>query len=87
MAQLRTDSQDDAPTKEASSLRKRLLEDFAHYDALAKRIRKIPTPNGKGSSQERVQLAIGSRANIFLQKNMFPLQVRVHNSNLIGISN
>ena len=68
-------SNDDQPTKEASAARKRLLEAFAQYDALAKRIRKIPCPGGKGSSQDRVQTAIVTRANLFLQKNMFPLQV------------
>ncbi|KAJ7349165.1 FYVE zinc finger-domain-containing protein [Mycena albidolilacea] len=62
------------PTKEASAARKRLLEAFAQYDALAKRIRNLPTPNGHGSSQERVQIAVMTRANLFLQKNMFPLQ-------------
>ncbi|KIK95737.1 hypothetical protein PAXRUDRAFT_826719 [Paxillus rubicundulus Ve08.2h10] len=66
---LNSDSQ---PTKEASAIRKRILGDFASYDVLSKRIRAIPcTP---GSSQERVQLAIQTRANFFLQKNMFPLQ-------------
>ncbi|TFK42702.1 hypothetical protein BDQ12DRAFT_598244 [Crucibulum laeve] len=64
----------DQPTKEASAARKRLLEAFAQYDALSKRIRKLPCPNGPGSSQDRVQMAILTRANIFLQKNMFPLQ-------------
>ncbi|KAJ7461016.1 FYVE zinc finger-domain-containing protein [Mycena galericulata] len=64
------------PTKEASAARKRLLEAFAQYDSLAKRIRNLPTPNGRGSSQERVQIAVMTRANLFLQKNMFPLQVR-----------
>ncbi|KIM87520.1 hypothetical protein PILCRDRAFT_815045 [Piloderma croceum F 1598] len=71
---LLTLSHDDQPTKEASAARKRLLEAFAQYDALAKRIRKIPCLGGKGSSEDRVQLAILSRANLFLQKNMFPLQ-------------
>lgn len=73
----RIHSNDDQPTKEASAARKRLLEAFAQYDALAKRIRKIPCPEGKGSSQDRVQAAIVMRANLFLQKNMFPLQVTV----------
>ncbi|KAF7359294.1 FYVE-type domain-containing protein [Mycena sanguinolenta] len=63
---------DSQPTKEASAARKRLLEAFAQYDALAKRIRNLPTPNGPGSSQERVQIAVMTRANLFLQKNMFP---------------
>ncbi|KAF7978690.1 hypothetical protein HWV62_44947 [Athelia sp. TMB] len=67
-------SHDDQPTKEASAARKRLLEAFGQYDALSKRIVKIPCPGGKGSSQDRVQRAILSRANLFLQKNMFPLQ-------------
>ncbi|KAJ7261297.1 FYVE zinc finger-domain-containing protein [Mycena haematopus] len=62
------------PTKEASVARKRLLEAFTQYDALAKRIRNLPTTNGPGSSQERVQIAVMTRANLFLQKNMFPLQ-------------
>ncbi|KAL5529681.1 hypothetical protein ACEPAG_5666 [Sanghuangporus baumii] len=65
---------DEAPTKEASAARKHLLECFADYDAIAKRIRKIPCPGGSGSSQDRVQAAIVARANMFLQKNMFPLQ-------------
>ncbi|KAL1729263.1 FYVE zinc finger-domain-containing protein, partial [Schizophyllum commune] len=71
---LLTLSHDDQPTKEASIARKRLLEAFAQYDALAKRIRKMPCPGGPGSSQDRVQAAILNRASAFLQKNMFPLQ-------------
>ncbi|KAI0035942.1 FYVE zinc finger-domain-containing protein [Vararia minispora EC-137] len=66
---------DERPTHEASAARRRLVEAFAQYDAVAKRIRKLPTP-GPGSSQERVQAAILARANVFLQKNMVPLQVR-----------
>ncbi|KAI6038458.1 hypothetical protein EDC04DRAFT_3022518 [Pisolithus marmoratus] len=69
---LSTLSNDNQPTKEASTARKRLLNAFAEYDALSKRIRNLPCP--PGSSQDRVQLAILTRANIFLQKNMFPLQ-------------
>lgn len=64
----------DQPTKDASAARKRLLDSFAQYDKLSKRIRALPCPNGPGSSQDRVQAAIMTRANIFLQKNMFPLQ-------------
>ncbi|KAJ7197138.1 FYVE zinc finger-domain-containing protein [Mycena pura] len=67
-------SHDSQPTKEASAVRKRLLEAFTQYDSLAKRIRNLPTTNGRGSSQERVQIAVMTRANLFLQKNMFPLQ-------------
>ncbi|KAI0312178.1 FYVE zinc finger-domain-containing protein [Amylostereum chailletii] len=70
---LLTLSNDDRPTAEASAARKRLLEAFAQYDAIAKRIRRLPTP-GPGSSQDRVQAAIVTRANVFLQKHMFPLQ-------------
>ncbi|KIP08146.1 hypothetical protein PHLGIDRAFT_69866 [Phlebiopsis gigantea 11061_1 CR5-6] len=65
---------DERPSPEASLARKRLLEAFAQYDALAKRIRKLPCQGGPGGSQDRVQQAIVTRANIFLQKNMFPLQ-------------
>jgi len=70
---LLTLSSDDRPTAEASAARKRLLEAFAQYDALAKRIRVLPT-SGPGSSQDRVLAAVHTRANIFLQKHMFPLQ-------------
>ncbi|XP_006458227.1 hypothetical protein AGABI2DRAFT_115236 [Agaricus bisporus var. bisporus H97] len=67
-------NQDGNPTKEASAARKRLLEAFAQYDALAKKIKQLPCPNGPASSQGRIQAAILMRANLFLQKNMFPLQ-------------
>jgi len=67
-------SKHERPTPEASAARKRLLEAFGQYDALAKRIRQLPAPGGPGSSQDRIQGAIASRANQFLQKNMFPLQ-------------
>ena len=66
---------DEAPSKEAVAVRKHLLQCFADYDTIAKRIRKIPCPGGPGSSQDRIQTAILTRANAFLQKNMFPLQV------------
>ncbi|KAK7449662.1 carboxypeptidase Y-deficient [Stygiomarasmius scandens] len=60
------------PTHEATVARKRLLELFAQYDALSKRIRSLPCK--PGSSQDRVQLAVMTRANFFLQQHMFPLQ-------------
>ncbi|PIL24175.1 hypothetical protein GSI_13928 [Ganoderma sinense ZZ0214-1] len=60
------------PTPEATAARKRLLEAFAQYDAIAKRIRQLPCP--QGGSQDRIQGAVIARANLFLQKNMFPLQ-------------
>lgn len=69
---LLTLSNDDQPTKEASAARKRLLDAFAQYDAFAKRIHAIPC--NTGSSQNHVQLAVLNRANLFLQKHMFPLQ-------------
>ncbi|KAI0636775.1 FYVE zinc finger-domain-containing protein [Trametes polyzona] len=65
-------SKQERPTPEASAARKRLLEAFAQYDALAKRIRKLPC--APGSSQDRIQNAVLTRANLFLQKHMFPLQ-------------
>jgi hypothetical protein len=71
-------SSDERPTAEASGARKRLLDAFAQYDALAKRIRALPT-SGPGSSQDRVLAAVHTRANIFLQKHMFPLQVSIRN--------
>ncbi|KAF8636575.1 hypothetical protein AX17_003386 [Amanita inopinata Kibby_2008] len=64
----------DQPTKDASSMRKRLLEAFAQYDSLSKQIYQLPCPNGSKSSQHRVQMAVLARANIFLQKKMFPLK-------------
>ncbi|PPR08087.1 hypothetical protein CVT24_010548 [Panaeolus cyanescens] len=67
-------SHQEQPTKEASTSRRRLLDSFVQYDKLSKRIRSLPCPNGPGSSQDRVQMAILNRANAFLQKNMFPLQ-------------
>ncbi|PWN91462.1 hypothetical protein FA10DRAFT_300073 [Acaromyces ingoldii] len=69
--------------RDAAQARKQLLANFANYDALAKRIRALPvvsppgaTPAGTGapSAQKRVQEAIWTRANLFLQQNMFPLQ-------------
>ncbi|KAF8580862.1 hypothetical protein K439DRAFT_1355750, partial [Ramaria rubella] len=56
----------------SAEMRKRLLDAFASYDRLARRIQALPTP--RGGSQERVQGAIVARANLFLQTNMFPLQ-------------
>lgn len=66
---------EERPAADVSAARKRLVDAFAQYDALAKRIRTLPCPAGQNSSQDRIQMAIVSRANLFLQKNMFPLQV------------
>ncbi|EJD52941.1 hypothetical protein AURDEDRAFT_54312 [Auricularia subglabra TFB-10046 SS5] len=57
---------------EAKAARKRLLDAFADYDTLSKRILGLPC--APASSQERVQTAIRTRANLFLQQHMFPLQ-------------
>ncbi|KAI0780731.1 FYVE zinc finger-domain-containing protein [Trametes elegans] len=67
-------SKEERPAPEASAARKRLLEAFGQYDALAKRIRKLPCK--PGSSQDRIQNAVLARANLFLQQHMFPLQAR-----------
>jgi rabenosyn-5 len=75
-------SSDGRPAPEASAARKRLLDAFAQYDALAKRIRVLPT-SGPGSSQDRVLAAVHTRANIFLQKHMFPLQVSTNSDALV----
>ncbi|KAH9934700.1 FYVE zinc finger-domain-containing protein [Fomitopsis serialis] len=71
---LEKDIEDSLPQFQELMLTLRLLEAFGQYDALAKRIRQLPAPSGPGSSQDRIQGAIASRANLFLQKNMFPLQ-------------
>lgn len=64
--------------RDAAQARKQLLLNFANYDALAKRIRALPvlasstSGNGGGatSGQKRVQEAIWTRANLFLQQNV-----------------
>ncbi|SNX82607.1 related to vacuolar segregation protein PEP7 [Melanopsichium pennsylvanicum] len=66
--------------RDAVQARKQLLANFATYDELAKRIRALPVGdkcNAVGHSdaaQERIQHAIFTRANLFLQQNMLPLQ-------------
>lgn len=69
--------------RDAVQARKQLLANFATYDELAKRIRALPVGGDKSSTasggggdaaQERVQHAIFTRANLFLQQNMLPLQ-------------
>lgn len=61
-----------ANTSSTAAARKSLLDRFHEYDRLAKRLRALPCP--PGGSQERVQIAVATRANLFLQKHMFPLQ-------------
>jgi len=68
---------DNVPSPEAALSRKNLLQAFADYEALAKRIRFLPINGTPGLSQERIQKAIGNRAALFLQKNMVPLKVFV----------
>ncbi|KAJ3818837.1 FYVE zinc finger-domain-containing protein [Lentinula raphanica] len=76
-------------TATAATERKHLLQVFAKYDALAKRIRNLPPSNGNKripgskdvkkdgglSSQERVQAAIAVRAARFLEVRMVGLGV------------
>ncbi|KAG8984082.1 carboxypeptidase Y-deficient [Tulasnella sp. JGI-2019a] len=56
----------------AASARKELLEQFAEYDAVSKRIRALPCVIG--GSQDRMQMAMATRANLFLQQHMLPLK-------------
>lgn len=60
----------------ASQARKELLSRFARYDRLAKKIRALPpvVQDTVSTTQERLQQAIYTKAMVFLQKNMFPLQ-------------
>uniref|UniRef100_V5E7D5 FYVE-type domain-containing protein n=2 Tax=Kalmanozyma brasiliensis (strain GHG001) TaxID=1365824 RepID=V5E7D5_KALBG len=63
--------------RDAVSARKQLLANFATYDELAKRIRALPVADKDSAgdaAQERIQYAIFTRANLFLQQNMLPLQ-------------
>ncbi|TKY84910.1 hypothetical protein EX895_005990 [Sporisorium graminicola] len=67
--------------RDAVQARKQLLANFATYDELAKRIRALPVVDrdstgaaGSDAAQERIQHAIFTRANLFLQQNMLPLQ-------------
>lgn len=61
--------------RDAVQARKQLLANFASYDELAKRIRALKSEeNGGDAAQERIQHAIFTRANLFLQQNMLPLQ-------------
>ncbi|PWN48491.1 FYVE-domain-containing protein [Violaceomyces palustris] len=61
--------------RDAAQARKQLLANFANYDELAKRIRKLPVPSKSvDAAQERLQHAIWTKANLFLQQNMLPLK-------------
>ncbi|CAE6449112.1 unnamed protein product [Rhizoctonia solani] len=61
-----------ASTSTTAAARKSLLDRFHEYDRLAKRLRALPCQ--PGGSQEKVQIAVATRASVFLQKHMFPLQ-------------
>ncbi|KIK63566.1 hypothetical protein GYMLUDRAFT_40612 [Collybiopsis luxurians FD-317 M1] len=70
-----------ALTATAAAERKRLLQSFAAYDAITKKIRSLPCKDTKGGSlktaerhsQERVQAAIGLRGARFLEARMVGL--------------
>ncbi|KAI3629244.1 hypothetical protein CBS9595_000316 [Malassezia furfur] len=61
---------------DAAQARKELLVRFTRYDQLARKLRTLPPTVDRqpSAAQERLQLAIYTRATLFLQKHMFPLQ-------------
>ncbi|UZJ57088.1 hypothetical protein CBS101457_006408 [Exobasidium rhododendri] len=64
-----------SPNKEetdAAQARKQLLANFANYDLVAKKIRNLD--DAGNVSLARIKMAIWTKANLFLQQNMFPLQ-------------
>ncbi|CAE6521930.1 unnamed protein product [Rhizoctonia solani] len=69
---LKNGTHSNVSTSTTAAARKSLLDRFHEYDRLAKRLRALPCQ--PGSSQERVQVAVATRASVFLQKHMFPLQ-------------
>ncbi|KAH7340855.1 FYVE zinc finger-domain-containing protein [Rhizoctonia solani] len=69
---LKNGTHSNVSTSTTAAARKSLLDRFHEYDRLAKRLRALPCQ--PGSSQERVQIAVATRASVFLQKHMFPLQ-------------
>ncbi|CAO3665516.1 unnamed protein product [Umbelopsis ramanniana] len=58
--------------KLAGQVRKSLLDSFATFDAISKRINMLPAHS---SSMRRLQANIHIAANHYLQRNMFPLQM------------
>ncbi|KAL7276163.1 carboxypeptidase Y-deficient [Rhizina undulata] len=60
-----------AQLTEATRTRKKLLDTFAQYDAIAKRILNLPT---ESTSQKQLQKAIHQSAVNFLHLNMLPLK-------------
>ncbi|KAK8090653.1 FYVE zinc finger [Apiospora phragmitis] len=60
-----------AQIKEASKLRKRLIDSFTKYDMAAKRVRDLKT---ESPTQQRLQKAIYQGASSFLHMHMLPLK-------------
>ncbi|OAD76485.1 C2H2-type zinc finger transcription factor [Phycomyces blakesleeanus NRRL 1555(-)] len=56
----------------AAQIRKSLLDNFALYDTLSKSIRSLPAPT---APMKRLQTNICTAANLYLQRNMLPLQM------------
>ncbi|KAJ8661316.1 hypothetical protein O0I10_003066 [Lichtheimia ornata] len=56
----------------AGKIRKSLLDNFALFDALAKRIKTLPASS---SAFRRLQSNVCTAANMYLQQNMLPLQM------------
>ncbi|BFZ61391.1 carboxypeptidase Y-deficient [Saitoella coloradoensis] len=61
----------DPPASEALRLRKRLVDAFAQYDAISKRIRNLPA---ESLAQEKLQIAIHQMATQFMTVHLVPLQ-------------
>jgi rabenosyn-5 len=60
-----------AQIKEASKLRKRLIDSFTKYDMAARRVRDLKTTS---PTQERLQKAVYQAASAFLHMHMLPLK-------------
>ncbi|KAF7727793.1 carboxypeptidase Y-deficient [Apophysomyces ossiformis] len=58
--------------KMAAQVRKSLLDNFALYDTLSKSIRSLPA---RTPGMKRLQNNICTAANLYLQRNMLPLQM------------
>ncbi|KAI9322285.1 FYVE zinc finger-domain-containing protein [Dichotomocladium elegans] len=58
--------------QKAAIIRKSLMDNFALFDTLAKRIKALPA---KSSSMRRLQSNVCTAASMYLQQNMLPLQM------------
>ncbi|KAG2171763.1 hypothetical protein INT43_008143, partial [Umbelopsis isabellina] len=67
-----TSNQSHETFKLAGQVRKSLLDSFAAFDTISKRIKMLPAHS---SSMRRLQANIHIAANHYLQRNMFPLQM------------